>query len=493
MGRFAFVGPSYTSQSVNADCQRCVNRYVETIESGTGKSAAALYPTPGLKTFNDTGEAQVRGGITIVGRTFFVAGTHLYEVLSNGGNTSRGTVSSDGSQASLAASSTQLMVASNGHLYCLTLATNAFVEIDTTTLVALQGRVSQVVFTDGYFLATLQNSGKFQLSALLDGTTWDPLDIAQLSLTPENIVAVVVDHREPWFFTSKAIVPYYDSGNPDFPYEPVPGAFIEQGCIAQNSAVKLDNSIFWIDQDERGGGIARRANGYTGVRVSNHAIEYAWSQYSTISDAIAYSYQDQGHTFWVIYFPTAGKTWVYDAATGTWHERESYANGVYGPHLSRCHVYAFGKHLVGDWNSGKIYEMSLAYYDENGTKIRRIRIAPHLATQDEWEYHQSMQIMYEMGANIALLDGNNNPRPAYCSLSWSDDYGHTWSNEYLLSLGMPGEYSTRAIKRRLGRARDRVYKVVDSDPIPSRIIDAYVTTPTYPPVPRLAAQLGKMA
>jgi hypothetical protein len=51
LSKFPLVGPSYTSQSVNADCQQTINLYPEQIESGAGNSNIVLYPSPGTKTF----------------------------------------------------------------------------------------------------------------------------------------------------------------------------------------------------------------------------------------------------------------------------------------------------------------------------------------------------------------------------------------------------------------------------------------------------------
>ena len=51
-------------------------------------------------------------------------------------------------------------------------------------------------------------------------------------------------------------------------------------------------------------------------------------------------------------------------------------------------------------------------------------------------------------------------------LRWSDDGGHTWSNEYTRSLGQIGETGQRVIWRRLGmtlESRDRVYEISGTD------------------------------
>ena len=60
------------------------------------------------------------------------------------------------------------------------------------------------------------------------------------------------------------------------------------------------------------------------------------------------------------------------------------------------------------------------------------------------------------------------------ALSWSDDGGHTWSNDYLASVGAIGQYKTRLIWRRLGYSRDRVFRIAMSEPTKKVLIGAVV-------------------
>ena len=68
-----------------------------------------------------------------------------------------------------------------------------------------------------------------------------------------------------------------------------------------------------------------------------------------------------------------------------------------------------------------------------------------------------------------------NEEVAKVMLRWSDDGGHTWSNEHWASMGAKGEYGTRVIWRRLGmtgKLRDRVYEVSGTDPVKIAIMGA---------------------
>ena len=306
-------------------------------------------------------------------------------------------------------------------------------------------------------------------------------------------------YRQIWLWGSKKSVVYYDSGNV-FPFDVVPGSFVDQGTCAANSPVRLDNSVMWIGQDDRGARMAWRASGYTPQRISNHAVEWHWQQYATASDAISYGFQLNGHSFWHIYFPTANASWRYDCATGMWAEVTSLFNGTFGAHLSQNHVYCFNKHLVGDWSSGNIYEMSDAYLDDAGQPIQRMRRAPHISTEMTWTFHQMMQVHLETGVvPQPLYDGNGNPREPQIMLRWSDDGGHTWSNEHWEGAGFGGEYRKRVYWYRLGRSRDRIYEITVTDSIAWRIVDSFLRAvnsegkEVMAPQQRLNKRLAEMA
>ena len=470
--RFGFCGPSYPSQSPNVDAERCINFYPETVESGQGKGAIALYPTPGLKVFATlAGEASITGLFYFNGRAF-AGGVNLWELFADGTATNRGALNGTPlSPVQFAANQNELLIRSNGVVYTFNFLSNALALVDMSQF---QGPVSQIGYLDGYFIATIANSNKWQVSSPLDGKTWPGIQVAAVSVFAEPIVSMVCDNRQVVLLGQKRSVAYYDSGN-TFPFDVIPGGFAEVASQATWGTVQMDNTVYYLGGYGSGMTMGFKITGNSPVRVSNHAIEFQWSQYpQKAKDAIAYSYEDQGHSFWVIYFPSGNATWVYDVATASWHER-TYLDPVSGvsAHLSRSHCYAkdFGKHLVGSRSSGTVYEMSIDLYDDAGTSIQRQRIAPYINLELEREFHNRFQIDLETGTG--KIDSVPN-----VSLSWSDDGGHTYSNEHTFAWSKQGQYKTRGILWRLGYSRGRVYKATMTDAIPWRITDAYVNDPT---------------
>jgi hypothetical protein len=521
MARFGFTGGFYTSQSVLADCQTCMNWIPETIESATAKTAMALYPTPGLKQFANI-DGPVRGMFTVLDivtgnpRFFAVGGAFLWEMDSKGNYIGPGNIGNVGNDfqpvtmATNGSAGNQLAICSAGQVYVYYLKDTGNNRAGTLFQVGgIQGLASQLVFCDGYGVVTIKNSNKFQVSSLEDMSQWNPLSVQQIEVFPENIGSMLQVFRQLWFFgTNGHAQVYYNSGASAFtPFDVIQGAYMEEGINAPLSACVLDNAPFWIGGNENGAGIAWRANGYAPVRVSNFAIENVWNSYpAKCSDAIGYSYRDQGHTFWVLRFPSAnngfGATWAYDVASQMWHERGYWSQqGFTGfsAHLAGSHCFAFNQHLVGgfDPTNGIIYRMAQGIYDDNGTPIRRLRRAPHVSSEDQRIFHAQMQIAVEVGDGLQppLLDGAGNPRGPQMMLRWSNDGGRTWSNEHWASAGQAGRYLDRVFWNRLGYARDRVYEVSVTDPIPWRIIDAYLrATPGFTtPTERYANQVEKMA
>jgi hypothetical protein len=282
-------------------------------------------------------------------------------------------------------------------------------------------------------------------------------------------------------FGTDSVEVWYDSGAADFPLTRIQGAFNEIGCVAAFSIAKLDNGLFWLGTDARGQGIVYRANGYTGVRVSTHAIEYAIAQYGNISDAIAYTYQQEGHAFYVLTFPTGNATWVYDVSTQVWHERAGFDNGEFMRHRSNCQCNFGGNIIVGDFENGNIYQYDLDVYADNGgiqKWLRSWRALPTGQNNLKRTAHHSLQLDCETG--VGLNDGQGSDPQVM--LRWSDDGGHTWSNEHWSPVGKIGAYGHRTFWRRLGmtlKLRDRVYELSGTDPNKIAIMGAeLILSPT---------------
>ena len=467
--RIPFLGGSYVSQSVRADAERCVNFYPEFMESQNAATQVALYPTPGYELRCTFPTSPVRGLAAFNGRLFAVSGARLYEVFSDWTFIDRGAVATDAvnSPATFSSSgdvSSELFVTGGGNGYILNLTTNIL------TLV-LTGTADFGGFVDGYFVALDAATSTLQYSNLADGLTWDALDVVQRNTASDPWVSMAVINREVRLFGQVTSDAYVSTDNTDTVFQPVTGSQSTEGVAGPYSSVALaDQSVMWLSANAQGSGIVMRASGYVPVRVSTHAVEHAIQGYTQTRDAVAWSYQDQGHTFYVLNFPTMDATWVYDTVTGVWHERGWWdsANMKYLASRAQHHAYCFNAHVVGDRLTGGLYQQSIAYYNDIAdVPLRRMRQGPHVSTQQRSLFATTAQLDLETGVGCATC---TDPQ---IMLQWSMDGGHTWSNEHWTSAGAVGEYKTRAVWRRLGGARNRTFRVVVSDQVPWRLIDFY--------------------
>lgn len=482
MSKFGFVGPSYTAQSNVIADEECINFYAETNETSGAQAQRSYFGTPGLSIFTTFPDGPVRASCVAGNRLFVFAADTFFEVAADGTQTMRspGLIEVFGEPVSMAWSNIQVLIVAGSRAYCFTLADNSWVDVTPS----LAGIPLQVEYSDGYFIVMFRDSNKFQVSGILDGTTWPGIQVNAVSVFPENIVSIIVSHRELWIFGSAHAQAYQDTGTDEI-FDPIPGALVEMGCGATFGRNRCDNTIFWVSQDERGARQGWRANGYTPTRLTTHAVEFWLSRLpeANFANLTSYAYQDGGHLFWVLYVPNSDCSWVYDVAQGLWHKRAEWhqVDGSWGPHRSWNHVYAFGKHLVGDWMTGNLYQLSLdnlsdEYLAGTPTEIRRLRRSPTLNNEMEWVYFSQLIVDFAtgLGPQPPLQDGDGNDRPPQAMLRWSNNGGSTWSNQHIANCGFAGEYNTRVIWRRLGRGRKRVFEVSVSDPIPWAIVDAYL-------------------
>ena len=504
------LGSAYVARSVNAADNRMVNLFPEVVPEA-GKEPAFLQRAPGLRQLLSAGTGPIRGLWQFNNVAFVVSGYKFYRMDSNYTVIEIGTVSGTG-PVSMADNGTQLFIACNGPSYIYNVSTNEFAPITDPDFT---GAVT-VGYIDGYFVYNEPNSQKVWVTNLLDGTSVEPLDFASAEGSPDNLIALIVDHREVWMFGTTSTEVWYDAGLADFPLQRIQGAFNELGCAAPYSVAKMDNSVFWLGADARGRGIVYRASGYAGKRISTHAVEWQIQQYDTISDALAYTYQQDGHSFYVLIFPSASKTWVYDAATDAWHERASWSNDAFYRHRSNCQMSFNNEIIVGDYEDGRLYAFDLdVYADDYAVQrwLRSWRALPTGTNNLRRTTQHSLQLDCETGVGLdgAITDVTTEYASGISSdalsvtaisgeseeitdapvvqgsnpqvmLRWSDDGGHTWSNERWTSTGTIGSYGKRAIWRRLGmtqKIRDRVYEISGTDPVKIAIMGAeLIVSPT---------------
>ena len=335
---------------------------------------------------------------------------------------------------------------------------------------------SCVDVVDNYFVYNRPHTQQYASSDLLSPITYG-LAFASKFTGPDDLVSLIVDHGQIYLLGEKTSEVWADVGTFPFPFQRIPGASSQHGIAAEFSMARFGNSFAYVSRNDRGQAVVVQMNGYFPQRISTHAVENTLVN-QDISDAVAYTYQLEGHECYVVSFPSLELTWVYDGSTQMWHKWLWCDNqNNFKRHRSNCSAFFQGVVLVGDYENGQIYRLDPNNYTDNGQHIRRVRRCPHLVADFQRQYFDELQIQFQPGVGLQGIEtfplGDNdigiNPQ---AMLRWSNDGGSTWSNEHWAGIGKVGKYQNRIIWRRLGQARDRIYEVVVTDPIKAVIISA---------------------
>lgn len=518
MPDFGFVGPSYEAPSIYQDAQECINFYpeVDPLKQPGDRGVVALYPTPGLTEVLQLNEAPVRGMRPLSGGNYLlivcgnIVWSYIGGVVTNVGtlNTSTGPVSITDNVTT--DNGLTAYIVDGGDRYTWVADTNTFAVLPDTDGPWQGANICDTV--DNYIVYNQPNTQNWACSDLglvISDTGY----FGTKDGSPDNLVSFIVDHRQVYLLGEVTSEVWVDTGNvitgiTSFPFQRVPGTSLQHGIAAKFSIARFAEQFLFVSKDTRGQAIIGGIQGYQFQRVSTHAVEQSLVN-KVISDAIAYSYQIEGHEFYVVTFPTADLTWAYDLSTKMWHKWLSVDDqNVYHRHRSNCAAFFEGRNLVGDYENGKIYRLEQTVYTDNGQKIRRLRRAPHLTADLQRQYFDELQIQFQPGVGLTgvIYDGIQkepvnliigasatetiDPTEAFdiwftnslnieppgvipkAMLRWSNDGGSTWSNEHWVSIGQIGRYKNRAIWRRLGMARDRIFEVVVTDPIKAVIVSA---------------------
>lgn len=461
---------AYQAQSVIADAQRCVNLYPEQNPTDS-VYPFTHYQTPGLTT-----RAQASNGgpvrclyrasngnlyAAIDQRVFYV--TPTFDLVQLGVLTTQSS-----NPVSMKDNGVEMLIADGSMvLYSVILGTNQFSNLGTAGG-TYQG-ADRLDYMDTFLLFNIIQSPSFG-STLSNNITIDPTYFAAKTGQPDTLQTIIVAHHEIWLLGERTTELWADAGNPLFPFAALPGVFIDHGCASKYSAAIANNAVFWLSEDDRGWGIVLKGLGYQSQRISTHALEQEFLTYPTLTDAIGFTYQQAGHTFYVLIFPSADKTWAYDDSTGFWHEwATTDTEGKLHRHRSNCQAFAYGKNLVGDYLNGTIYSLEAGSFTDAGAPIKRIRSFPTLTGSGRRvNYHLFVADM-EVGEGVAVAGFT--PK---VSLRWSDTGGKSWGNYLEQLIGQGGQYATQLTWRRLAYSRSRVFELSWSIAAKTALNGAYV-------------------
>jgi hypothetical protein len=450
-----------------------VNWYVERLPDAA-PNQAALLPAPGFQVWATVPDQGTRALAMIGGtRLFALIGTGLYEFDFHATPTLRGRVPSDGQPGQLVYNGVlpnQLGIVSGGNIYAYDLTAN------TLGGPVLTGGYTHLGYATSRGLALNPTTGKVNLSALNDLTTWDAGTFFQRSLFADPWLVLFVDQNNlVWLLGTDSFETWYNTGQGTQPFAPLSGLNGAVGVVGPWAWTMAQAGNLWMARNAHGHGLLMQTTGGPPGPFSSRAMSAAAAIYNHIGghgldDVGLLTHQYDHHVFTAVTFPRVPATWVYDHLEQSWARRGVWdaATGQYGAWAPCAHVLAFGNHLVGDRTSGSLWHMHGTFGTEmDGTAIRRLRRAPALLTERKRAPIDQLELLMDVGV------AGQAAAPA-ARLRVSDDRGRTWSNELRASTGAAGAWATRVYWTRLGLVQDAVIELTYTDVQPARVLDAYV-------------------
>lgn len=517
---------AYQTRSVISSAQRCVNLYPEK-NAPDSPFPVSFYPTPGLKPLAAAVGFAHRCAFRASNGSFYeVIGPFVYATSRQWARTLLGTIQNGPDPVSMQDNGLAILLVDgsiNG--YAIDLATNQFAPVSGQSGAFYGSNFVDIV--DGFFLLNRPGTNQWYISlsnvsfANLTGTVspdataaaFDPLDIATKSGYPDPIQRIIAMHNEPWLLGQLTAEVWNDAGNADFAFQRLPGVFIEHGTVAPFSVAKADLVIYWLSQDEQGQCMVLEGAQYAAKRITTHAIEAQFQKYATVADAIGFTYMQEGHVTYQLTFPTANATWCYDVSQQLWYEKTwTDSSGQENRHRANDGCFVYGVNVVGDWETGALYQLDIGTYTDFGGPIVRRRSWPILKNQNKRVSYSRFTPDIETGSNpddlgpanvefgqlvfannsggLVVFENQTGGQVVFSqyngpqddtddvtdniSLRWSDTRGASWGNPVQRSLGSTGEYYTNPWFTQLGMGVNRVFEVFWALPYQVALNGAFV-------------------
>ena len=452
-----FIAGDNEGPSLASNHQRTVNMLVE-IDQNQARTPTQLFGVFGLKKLATLGGLPVKGAIEVDGVGYAAMGQNFgrvnsdfeFEILGNYSGTARITLVSNG---------LQILVIDGLSGFVWDIAAATWTQITDPGFVY---GATQATYQDGYGIIALPDSQQFGISGLYDFMTWDAIDFASAEGLPDNVSTVISNHRVLHVFGTETLELWVNSGAALFPFERIDGTFYDVGCIAPYSAAVADDSVFWLGGNAQGAKAVYRMQGQAPQRISTLALEAELATYARLDDAFAVGIDIQRHPIYMISFPTAEKTWIYDAHSGQWTEILEWVGADWERYRMNCFARLYGRLTIGDYRDGRLYELSFDEDTNDGDPIRCLRISPYIHSDGKRLFFSRLELMVQPGVGLPV-GGIEGVEPEWC-LRFSDD-GYTWSNEMKQPMGRQGKYLTRVAFNRLGSAFQRLFEVSTTAPV----------------------------
>lgn len=414
----------YTNEQ--SDFRTSYPRNMVPVPKQNGISTGYLRPADGI-VLDGTGPGVDRGGIEWNGICYRVMGTKVVRINSDGSSDVLGDVGGSG-QVTLDYSFDRLAIASSGKLWYWNGST--LTQVTDPDL----GDVLDFCWVDGYFLTT--DGTSLIVTELTDPTSVNPLKYGSSEADPDSVVAILKLRNEVYVLNQHTIEVFQNVGGSLFPFQRVPGAQMQRGCIGTFACAVFLENIAWLGNGRNEQPAVWIGNNGQTAKISTREIEQIINGYTSeqLASVVMETRVADGHQFLYLHLPD--QTLVYDG-TGSqavgepvWFVLTSGA-AYPGQYLAKNFVWCYGKWLCGDPSSGRYGHLTNA-------------ISSHWGELNSWEFGTTIVYNEGRGAvfheiELVCLTGRVELGASpVISTAYSLD-GETWSQERSRPAGRQGE------------------------------------------------------
>lgn len=453
-------GPSFAGRSGKVNASRTINWHPQSEKPGS-RSTITLYPDPGLKPLQivGVGPCRVTQGVRFLGRLYFVSGPELVSFDEFGNGQSHGSLTTTEGHVKIIRDRVRMIVLDGADAFGWDGTTwgSVFTADNNFPKAATEGTV-----LNNQFIVAIPDSDQFIVS--LNGTAWNPSDVATAEINPDIIVAVTRD-RGNLVLIGEDTTELWTGVATGVGFARLPGGGLNWGCQSARSVFRSSVGVFMLAKNEEGGVMVVVVSGVSVTPISDD-INWMIGEFDTSADAIGFGYQQRGRWYYQLTFPTADKTFVYNVTEKMWHERKSY--GI-GRHRIQGHGFIANTHIVGDFQTGQFYELDFKTYTDNNDTIERIRVTSVIEKNNDWIAHDQIILVFDGEGDLSV-----NGRNPVCRLRFSDDGGNLWSDSLEAEIGQMGDYNHVAVFNRLGASRARIYEIKVTEPVPLILVKGFI-------------------
>lgn len=388
-----------------AGMQSLTNMYLQPVMYD-GRTQFAAYRTPGRTLFSTIGGGLPRGAINAADKHYAVIGNALYLVGFLGVTTNLGFI--EGTElVDMSFNGVQLDIVAETKTYSFDTLTLALTEITAANFEA----ASSVASVASYSVYAVKDTGRFRWR-LVNTPTFSALDFATAEAEADELKAIRKVGNQLAMLGSTSLEwwqPTGDAGAFAFGKTQVAAASI--GCLSRDSAIVVDNTLFWVGRDGKAGGASvYRADGFSPKRVSTPEVDYYLEQIVDISQIHAFTHQELGHQF-LILTVTNELTLALDISTNIWTFRKSGQWSMGAEPTGGWDAVTFAlngvNQIIGSAD-GNLYKLEHGTYTELGNGIIAEITLPQIHNGGRRGFMSRLEVDIEAGVGTgAGLQGGN--------------------------------------------------------------------------------------